>query len=322
MTTPELHPTPNDLGVGKEVTITRIFDAPRELVYDVWTDERHIASWFGPRSFTNPVVEMDVRPGGRMVIHMQAPDGSVFPSVGTFTDVTPPERLAFTSAAYAGVGGPFLLEDHTTITFTERAGRTTELTLHAVVTRSTPEAAGALDGMEQGWNESFDKLALRLTNLSVRGNEHEHIAATDPATDLVITRAFAAPPDLVFQAWTDPDCLVRWWGTSDMTGTASEIDLRAGGAWRACMRSPEGVDHWAGGTFQDIDPPRRLVMTFAWEAMPAAETVLTVTFDERDGATVMTFRHSGLTTEASRNGHAEGWSESFDKLAGRLAAIA
>lgn len=176
MTTHKPHPSPNDLGVGKEVTITRVFDAPRELVYDVWTDEQHIASWFGPRSFTNPVVEMDVRPGGRMVIHMQGPDGSVYPSVGTFTDVTPPERLAFTSAAYAGVGGPFLLEDHTTITFTERdgrAGRKTELTLHAVVTRSTPEAAAALSGMEQGWSESFDKLARQLTTLQTGGNDDD-----------------------------------------------------------------------------------------------------------------------------------------------------
>jgi len=165
MTTREPHMAATDLGVGKEVTITRLFDAPRELVYDVWTDEQHIASWFGPRSFTNPVVEMDVRPGGRLIIHMQGPDGSVFPSIGTFTDVTPPERLAFTSAAYAGVGGPFLLEDQTTITFTERDGKT-ELTLHAVVTRSTPEAADALAGMEAGWSESFDKLADHLAAIA------------------------------------------------------------------------------------------------------------------------------------------------------------
>ncbi len=165
MTTHEPHAEATDLNVGKEVTITRTFDAPRELVYDVWTDEKHIASWFGPRSFTNPVVEMDVRPGGRMVIHMQGPDGSVYPSLGAFTDVTTPERLAFTSAAYAGVGGPFLLEDHTTITFTER-GAKTEMTLHAVITRSTPEAADALAGMETGWNESFDKLAANLATIT------------------------------------------------------------------------------------------------------------------------------------------------------------
>ena len=59
------------LGVGKEVTITRAFNARRELVFDVWTDEKHIASWFGPMHFTNPVVRMDVRPGGEFVIHMQ-----------------------------------------------------------------------------------------------------------------------------------------------------------------------------------------------------------------------------------------------------------
>ena len=155
----------DSLGVGKEVTITRVFDAPRPLVYDVWTDERHIASWFGPQGFTNPVVRMNVRPGGEMVIHMQGPDGGIYPSIGTFTDVTPPERLAFTSTAYAGVGGDFLLEDHTTITFTER-GNQTVLTMHAVITRAAPEATEALAGMEQGWNESFNKLETLLATLA------------------------------------------------------------------------------------------------------------------------------------------------------------
>lgn len=155
----------SNLNVGKEVTITRMFDAPREVVYDVWTDEKHIAAWFGPLHFTNPHVEMDVRPGGKMVIHMQGPDGNVYPSIGAFTDVTPPERLAFTSAAYAGIGGAFLLEDLTTITFTEKDGQT-ELTMHAVILRATPEATEALAGMEQGWNETLDKLNGYLESLS------------------------------------------------------------------------------------------------------------------------------------------------------------
>ena len=141
----------------------------------------------------------------------------------------------------------------------------------------------------------------------------------ETATDVVITRTFAAPPELVFQAWTDPDHLVRWWGTAEMSGAGADIDLRPGGAWRACMRSPEGVDHWAGGTFVEIDPPRRLVMTFAWEAMADAETLLTISLDGEADSTVMTFRHGGLSSPASRDGHAEGWNESFDKLAGFLA---
>jgi uncharacterized protein YndB with AHSA1/START domain len=156
--------TANDLGVGKEVTINRVFNAPRELVFDVWTEPKHIATWFGPKEFTNPVCEMDVRPGGRMIIHMRSPEGDVFPSIGEFTEVVPPERLAFTSAAYAGVGGPFMLEDHTTVTFEDQGGKTL-MTLHAVVTRAVPEATGALAGMEEGWNESLDKLAALLATL-------------------------------------------------------------------------------------------------------------------------------------------------------------
>ncbi|MBA3276626.1 MAG: SRPBCC domain-containing protein [Chloroflexia bacterium] len=140
------------------VTITRTFDAPRELVFAVWTDPKHMARWFGPRDFTNPVCELDVRPGGAILIHMRGPDGGIYPMKGAFQEVVPPERLVFTAAAFASEDGAFLLEDTTTVTFTEFDGKT-ELTMHAVVTKATPEAGGALAGMEQGWNETLDKLA-------------------------------------------------------------------------------------------------------------------------------------------------------------------
>ena len=67
-------------GEGKrEVTITRIIDAPRELVFKAWTDPKHMAQWWGPRYFTNPICEMDVRPGGAILIHMRGPDGVIYP---------------------------------------------------------------------------------------------------------------------------------------------------------------------------------------------------------------------------------------------------
>ena len=151
-------------GTGTEVTITRTFNAPRDLVYKAWTDPALLAQWWGPSGFTNPVCEMDVRPGGAILIHMQGPDGAVYPMQGVFDEVAPPKRLVFTSSAFASVDGPFLLEDTTTVTFVEQGGKTT-VTVQAVVTNAVPEAEGALAGMEEGWSQSLDNLSEYLATI-------------------------------------------------------------------------------------------------------------------------------------------------------------
>src|SRR5919197_1132751 len=81
----------------REITLTRMFDAPRPLVYRMWTEAKHLAQWFGPHTFTNPVCEVDARPGGKIFIKMQAPNGDTHPMGGTFHEVVPNERLVFTS---------------------------------------------------------------------------------------------------------------------------------------------------------------------------------------------------------------------------------
>jgi uncharacterized protein YndB with AHSA1/START domain len=148
----------------REVVITRVFDAPRELVWKAWTDPRHVAQWWGPKHFTNPVCELDVRPGGVFLVHMMGPDGTVYPSKGVFQEVVEPERLVFTSTAFEDADGNPMLAARNTVTFEEQGGKT-KLTLHAVVVKATPEVEEALAGMEQGWNESLDKLVEHLAGV-------------------------------------------------------------------------------------------------------------------------------------------------------------
>src|SRR5215208_1788707 len=83
----------------RTIVITRVFDAPRALVFKAWTDPRHVARWWGPKDFTNPVCEMDVRPGGAITIHMRGPDGVMYPSKGVFHEIVEPERLVFSNTA-------------------------------------------------------------------------------------------------------------------------------------------------------------------------------------------------------------------------------
>jgi uncharacterized protein YndB with AHSA1/START domain len=142
-------------GEGK-VAITRIFDAPRALVWQAWTDPKMMAQWFGPRGFTSSVPELDLRVGGALRIVMHGPDGNDYPMKGVFLDVTPPERLVFSSIALDNDGN-HLLEGETTVTLTEQNGKTTlRLVAHAV--GLVPMAPQMLAGMEAGWTQSIDKL--------------------------------------------------------------------------------------------------------------------------------------------------------------------
>jgi uncharacterized protein YndB with AHSA1/START domain len=138
------------------VVITRVFDAPRDLVWRCWTDAKHMAQWFGPRGFTIPVCEVFARPGGALRIVMRAPDGGEYPMKGVFREVVPLERLVFSNIAIDDDGN-HLLEGETTVTFAERGGKTTlTLTTHAV--GLVPIARQMLAGMEAGWTQSIDKL--------------------------------------------------------------------------------------------------------------------------------------------------------------------
>jgi uncharacterized protein YndB with AHSA1/START domain len=146
----------------RELVITRIFDAPRELVFKAWTDPRHVAQWWGPKGFTNPVCEMDVRPGGALRIVMRAPDGADHAMKGVFREVVEPERLVFTNIAVDAKGNT-LLEGLTIVTFAEHGGKT-KLTLQTSAAGVAAEAAQMLAGMEQGWTQSLDRLEDCLTN--------------------------------------------------------------------------------------------------------------------------------------------------------------
>ena len=148
----------------REITITRVFDAPRALVFAAWTDAKHLAQWWGPLGFTNPVCEFDARIGGAIRIHMRAPDGAVYPMQGEIREIVAPERLVFTNIAVDGAGA-HIIDGLTTVTFAEVNGKT-ELTLHTRGAAMVEYAAAYLKGMDIGWTQSIDKLEALLQRLS------------------------------------------------------------------------------------------------------------------------------------------------------------
>ncbi len=130
-------------------------------MFKAWTDPKQVAQWWGPNGFTNPVCELDVRPGGAIRIHMRGPDGVVYPMKGVYREIVKPERLVYTNYVFEDEEGKPQLEVLTTVTF-EALGAKTKLTVQEKVVKSAPAVETAVAGMEEGMNQSLDRLAEYL----------------------------------------------------------------------------------------------------------------------------------------------------------------
>jgi uncharacterized protein YndB with AHSA1/START domain len=147
--------------LDREFVFQRLLDAPRSVVFQAWTDPKQVAAWWGPTGFTNPVCELDVRPGGAIRIDMQSPCGTVYPMIGEYQEISFPERLVFTSAAINELGQPMFVVLNT-VEFAEQAGKTS-LTVTARVVEVSDGAENHLPGMDQGWNMTLDRLQQHLS---------------------------------------------------------------------------------------------------------------------------------------------------------------
>lgn len=140
--------------------------------------------------------------------------------------------------------------------------------------------------------------------------------------ELALSRTLDAPRALVFRAWTDPAYLVRWFGPEGFTIPECRMDVREGGAWRTRMRSPDGNDYRVCGVYREIVRPERLVFTWAWEdeeGETGHETLVTVTFGERAGKTLLRVTHRLFESKKARDAHQQGWASTLKCLAAYLA---
>ena len=311
-------PNPGGLPMEREIVITRVYDAPRELVFRAWTDPKHMARWWGPKHFTNRVEQMDVRPGGAWRIIMCAPDGAEHPAQGVYREIVPPERLVFTNLA-VDKDGNVIIDGFTTVTFDDQNGKT-KLTLQTRGVAKVAYAAQYLKGMQMGWTQSLERLGESLQKDSDR--------------EIVITRVFDAPRDLVWKAVTEPERLAHWWGPKGFTMLVCDVDLRPGGVFRYSMRSPDGHEMWGKWVYRDIVPPESLssVVSFTDEhgnimRHPASPTwpleVLNIMrLSEQDGKTTMTIsgypihatEEERTTYDAGHGSMKQGFTGTLDQL--------
>ena len=317
----------------RELVTTYIFDAPRALVWKAWTDPKLIPRWWGPKRYTTTVEKMEVRPGGTWRFIQRDSEGHVYGFHGEYKEVVPPERIVDTFE-YEGMPGHVLIES---ATFEEIDGRT-KVTQKSVF-ETVEDLEGMLaSGMEDGARETMERFTELVHELKegatgLKPAGRKRASPRERKNGLVITRTFDAPRERVWLACTDPVEMKKWWGPKGFTTPVLSADLRIGGVFRYCMRSPEGKDYWGTGVYREIVPGKRIVYTdsFADEkgnVVPAAyygmnpeiplEMLVTITFEDEDGGTKVTLRHAGMPAGPERDGATQGWNEMFDKLVTRL----
>jgi uncharacterized protein YndB with AHSA1/START domain len=174
----------------REIVTTRVFNAPRELVFKAWTEPEHLRRWWGPKGFTTTFHAFDLRPGGAWRFVMHGPDGTDYKNESVFVEIVKPERIVFDH-----LSGPRF---RVTATFEDLGGKT------KITFRQLFESAAAYEKVKPvavpGNEETFDKLAGQLATMGLNRIE------------LTITRVFEAPRALVFKVWTDARHLAQWWG--------------------------------------------------------------------------------------------------------------
>ena len=311
MTTSTTHPETSFVQKSElEFEMSRIFQAPRELVFAACTEPRHMAHWWGPRGFTMPVCEMDVRPGGTYRFVQRAPDGNMYGFHGTFRDVVPPERLVMTQ-----IFDPFPMSELlVTVALEDLGDGRTRLTDTMLFDSIEARDATLATGMENGARQSYDRLAEHLETME-RG--------------ILVERVFDAPRELVFDVWTNPKHVALWWGPDGFTNTIASMDVRPGGEWRFVMHGPDGVDYPNRIVFREVVRPERLVYDQRGDAEDEAAFLGVVTFaEEGEGArqTRLTMRTLFPSAEVremvKREYHAEeGGTQTLDRLGAYLAQL-
>jgi uncharacterized protein YndB with AHSA1/START domain len=290
-----------------EFVMTRIYTAPRELVFEACSQPRHMGQWWGPRGYILTTCDMDVRPGGSYRFVQRAPDGNSYAFHGAYHEVVPPQRLVMTQ-----IFDPYpTSEILVTLAFEDIDDGRTRL-VGTMRFDSIDNRDGSLSaGMENGARESYERLAEHLETME-RG--------------IFFERVFDAPRNLVFDVWTTPEHVALWWGPQGFTNTIQHMDVRPGGEWRFVMHGPDGVDYPNHILFKEVVRPERLV----YEQRGAEDEspfLGVVTFAEESAVqtrlTMRTlFASADVREMVEREYHAEeGGRQTLDRLGAYLGAL-
>ena len=321
----------------REIVLSRVFDAPRELVWQAFTEPDRLAQWWGPLGFSTRTQRMELKPGGTWRFVMIGPDGREYQNRITYLEVAKPTHLRYKHGGDQDVE-PVNFE--VIVTFDREGGAAdrTRVTMRSVFpSKDARDFVVRQYGALEGGKQTLGRLAEHL-----RDGQR---AAADPLDrPFVIARVFRAPRATVWEAWTQREHLMRWMGPKGTSIVESRVDPRPGGEFHYGMRAADGTTLWGKWMFREIAAPERLVFVLSFSderggvtRHPLApewplETLSTVTFVEHagigGGTTVELHWIPINATEAERRAFAashasmqQGWGGTLEQLTAHLATI-
>jgi uncharacterized protein YndB with AHSA1/START domain len=326
----------------EELTLERIFEAPRELVWKAWTDPELFMRWWGPARFSCPSCKIDLRVGGKYLACMRSPEGKEYWTVGVYREIAPPSLLVMTNhfsddkgnvvpSEYYGHSPDAGKEMVLTVRLQELEGkkRTKLILTHSGLSKLSPEER---EDVEQGWTESLDKQGEILEGgeaPATRTNMPRTRFTAEPGKqEVLITREFDAPKELVFRAFTDPVLYVKWLGPKGYSMKLEKFEPRSGGSWRYIHKNPEGIAFGFHGVYHEVRAPDLMIDTFEFEGLPEKGHVSleVLRLEEISGNRTRLTIHSVFLSVADRDGMVssgmeEGLNDSMDRLTELLEEI-
>ena len=226
---------------GRELSISRVLNAPVELVWEVFIKPEHIKNWWGPNGFTNTIHKMEVKPGGVWDFIMHGPDGTNYPNKSVFKEVVPYSLIVFEHYA------PNFT---TTINFIAE-GKKTLIKWHMLFeSKELFETVVKNHKADKGLEQNIEKLEKYLSSSTT--------SVADPKPFLV-TRILNAPIDLVFKAFSEAKHLAQWWGPKGFDIEVNKLEFKPGGVFHYSMKMPDGNKMWGKFVYHEIAAPGKIV---------------------------------------------------------------
>lgn len=310
-------------------TISRVFDAPLQLLYEVHTQKEHIKHYWGPKESNTDVLEFDFQTGGRLFYCMNMPGGEFY-GQQIFREIVP-NRLITMLTSFCNEKGEAIrppMDETLQLYMLNSMGfeavdeHKTKLTIKAVPFNSSEEEHKAFkqlsESMRNGYGGTLDTLEAYLQTLKKTGMYKEPNNRT-----LTIERIYDAPRKLVWQAWTEPKHLAAWWGRG-MDVNIEELDFQPGGKWKFSMPMPDGNIFISEGVYAEIVEMEKIVSSAEFKPMTEG-IIFTALFEDEGDKTKFTFQVLHPTEEYRKQqedmGFYNGWGSVFDSMGEHIASM-
>lgn len=294
-----------DIVSDTELLLTRKFTAPRALVFEAFSKPEHLRYWWGPRGYELISCDMDFRVGGSWRFVQRAPDGNEYAFRGIYREIESPGRLVYTFE-FEPMAGHISTES---IELVEQDGITTLTNSVRFKSREDRDAMVVDGNMEWGAAQTMDQLAEHLYTMGSRNDE------------IIIARVFDAPRERIWQMWTEPEHVAKWWGPNGFTTTIEQMDVRPGGVWIHTMHGPDGTDYPNYSRFTEVIKEERIEFLLGSSAEEENPFHSTWTFESLPGNRTrvvmrMKFASAEVREQVIREvGALDGGKQTFARLA-------